>query len=135
MPRVLVRLDDRMMDLDKPVTVTHNGKALYTGTPARTIGGLIRTLVGRGDPKLMFDAEVAVEVPAPAAGVMGALQAQEGDTVTVGAVIATIEDSTAAGEQTQVAERTEKARDMEEELAARVRTSKSGTPASSTPAM
>src|SRR5438552_2487644 len=53
--------------------------------------------------------KVAVEVPAPAAGVMGALQAKEGDTVLVGAVIATIEDSTGAGEETQVAARTEKA--------------------------
>ncbi len=61
--RVVVRLDDRVMDLDKPVTVTHGGKALYTGTPARTIGVLVRTLAGRGDPKLMFDAEVAVDVP------------------------------------------------------------------------
>jgi poly(3-hydroxybutyrate) depolymerase len=61
--RVIVRLDDRMTDLDKPVTVTHNGKALHTGTPARTIAVLVRTLAGRGDPKLMFDAEVAVDVP------------------------------------------------------------------------
>jgi 2-oxoglutarate dehydrogenase E2 component (dihydrolipoamide succinyltransferase) len=53
--------------------------------------------------------KVAVEVPAPAAGVMGAQQAKEGDTVQVGAVIATIEDSIGAGEETQVAERTEKA--------------------------
>src|SRR5919107_841874 len=53
--------------------------------------------------------KVAVEVPAPAAGVMVAHQVKEGDTVEVGAVIATIEDSTAAGEQVQVAERTEKA--------------------------
>jgi poly(3-hydroxybutyrate) depolymerase len=61
--RVIVRFDDRMADLDKPVTVTHNGKALYAGTPARTIALLVRTLAGRGDPRLMFDAEVAVDVP------------------------------------------------------------------------
>ncbi len=35
--------------------------------------------------------KVAIEVTAPAAGVMGAQLAKEGDTVTVGAVIATIE--------------------------------------------
>ena len=62
--RLFVRLDDRMMDLDRPVTVTHDGKALFTGTPARTIAVLVRTLAGRGDPKLMFDAEVAVDLPA-----------------------------------------------------------------------
>lgn len=44
--------------------------------------------------------KVAVEVPAPAAGVMGALVANEGDTVAVGALLALIEDSiTAAGNQ------------------------------------
>src|SRR5262245_25164845 len=37
--------------------------------------------------------KVAVEVPAPAAGVMGDHLAKEGDTVTVGAVIATIGES------------------------------------------
>ena len=62
--KLLVRLDDRRTDLDRPVTVTHAGKTLYEGTPARTIATLDRTLAGRGDPKLMFDAEVEVELPA-----------------------------------------------------------------------
>jgi len=35
--------------------------------------------------------KVAVEVPSPVAGVMGEYKAQVGDTVAVGAVIATIE--------------------------------------------
>jgi 2-oxoglutarate dehydrogenase E2 component (dihydrolipoamide succinyltransferase) len=51
--------------------------------------------------------KVAVEVPAPVAGVMGEYVAQVGETVNVGAVIATIEDSVAAGEDTQVAARAE----------------------------
>jgi poly(3-hydroxybutyrate) depolymerase len=62
--KLLVRLDDRVADLDKPVTVTHAGRELYAGTPARTAGVLVKTLSGRGDPKLMFDAEVSVELPA-----------------------------------------------------------------------
>jgi hypothetical protein len=62
--KLLVRFDDRMADLDKPVTVTYAGKQLYAGTPARTIEVLSKTLAGRGDPKLMFDAEVLVELPA-----------------------------------------------------------------------
>jgi hypothetical protein len=61
--KLLIRIDDRMADLDKPVTVTYDGKKLYTGTPTRTIEVLFKTLEGRGDPKLMFDAEVAVEIP------------------------------------------------------------------------
>ena len=51
--------------------------------------------------------KVAVEVPAPAAGILGAHKAKVGQTVEVGAVIATIEDSSAAGETTQVEEREE----------------------------
>ena len=38
--------------------------------------------------------KVAIEVMAPAAGVMGSHIAKEGDTVAVGALIATIEDTT-----------------------------------------
>jgi 2-oxoglutarate dehydrogenase E2 component (dihydrolipoamide succinyltransferase) len=49
--------------------------------------------------------KVAVEVPAPVAGVMGDYKVEVGDTVAVGAVIATIEDSSAAGESTQITER------------------------------
>ena len=48
--------------------------------------------------------KVAVEVPAPAAGVMGEHRVQVGETVEVGAVIATIEDAQAAGETTEVKE-------------------------------
>lgn len=61
--KLLIRLDDRMADLDKPVKVTHAGKELFAGNTARTIATMLRTLDGRGDPKLMFDAEVAVELP------------------------------------------------------------------------
>lgn len=62
---LLVRLDDRMADLDQSVTVTMNGKTLFSGPPSRTIGTMIATLAGRGDPKLIFDAEIAVSL-APA---------------------------------------------------------------------
>jgi len=51
--------------------------------------------------------KVAIEVMAPAAGVMGALAAKEGDTVSVGALIATIEDSAAAAGAAPVAARSE----------------------------
>ena len=49
--------------------------------------------------------KVAVEVPAPVAGIMGDYVVELGATVEVGAVIAIIEDSSAAGETTQVEER------------------------------
>jgi Transglutaminase-like superfamily len=61
--KLLIRLDDRMTDLDAPITVTHAAKNLYAGTPPRTIAVMLKTLAGRGDPKLIFDAEIAVEIP------------------------------------------------------------------------
>ena len=61
---LVVRFDARTADLDKPVTVKRDGKTLYSGTPPRTIATLLRTLAGYGDPKLMFDAEVKVDLSA-----------------------------------------------------------------------
>ena len=51
--------------------------------------------------------KVAVEVPSPVAGVMGDYSVQVGDTVAVGAVIATIEDGTPSAGNEPVASRTE----------------------------
>ncbi len=51
--------------------------------------------------------KVAVEVPSPVAGVMGQHLAKVGDNVSVGAVIATVEDGVAAAGAAPVAERTE----------------------------
>ena len=50
--------------------------------------------------------KVAVEVPSPVAGVMGQHIVKEGDTVSVGAVIATIEDGVAPAGAQPVSERT-----------------------------
>ena len=49
--------------------------------------------------------KVAVEVPSPVAGVMGEWKVQVGDTVEVGAVLASIADATGAGEATPVEKR------------------------------
>ncbi len=59
---VIVRLDDRMADLDQPVTISMNGKELKKAVPTRTIDTMIRTLVGRGDPSMIFSAELVVNV-------------------------------------------------------------------------
>jgi hypothetical protein len=61
--KLLIHLDDRMADLDKPIKVTYAGKEMFSGNATRTIATMVRTLNGRGDPKLIFDAEVAVELP------------------------------------------------------------------------
>jgi hypothetical protein len=62
--KLLIRFDDRMADLDKPVTVKRNGKTLFAGPLPRTIGVMLKTLASRGDPKLIFDAEVEVDLRA-----------------------------------------------------------------------
>ncbi len=58
--RLVIRLDDRMVDLDRPVRVTLRGRALFEARVARTISTQIRSLLERKDPRLVFDAEVAV---------------------------------------------------------------------------
>jgi 2-oxoglutarate dehydrogenase E2 component (dihydrolipoamide succinyltransferase) len=57
--------------------------------------------------------KVAVEVPSPVSGTMGAHKAKVGDTVEIGAVIATIEDGVAAGEATSVEPREQPRQDEE----------------------
>ena len=66
-PKLLIRLDDRLLDLDQPVRVAHGGKDVFVGAAPRTIGVMARTLAGRGDPGLMFDAEVEVDLRAASA--------------------------------------------------------------------
>jgi hypothetical protein len=58
--KLLVRLDDRMMNLDQPVKVTREGQTLFEGVVPRTIGTLTRTLTECGDPELVFAGEVEI---------------------------------------------------------------------------
>jgi hypothetical protein len=60
--RLLVRLDDRMANLDEDVVVRRGEKLLLQARPRRTVATLVRTLVGRGDQDLMFSAELAVDL-------------------------------------------------------------------------
>ncbi len=60
--RVTILLDDRLVDLDRPVTIVANGRRLPARTVERTIAGLARTLAERGDPDLSFSAAVTVEL-------------------------------------------------------------------------
>jgi hypothetical protein len=64
--KLLVRLDDRMANLDEDVAIRRGDKLLLQARPRRTVATLVRTLVGRGDKDLMFSAELAVDLaPAP----------------------------------------------------------------------
>jgi predicted peptidase len=55
---IAIRLDDRLVDLDMPVTLRAGGKVLFEGKAPRTIGALAKTLAEREDRRLMFLAEV-----------------------------------------------------------------------------
>jgi pimeloyl-ACP methyl ester carboxylesterase len=63
MEEIVILLDDRMADLDKPVRVLCGGKDIATETPKRTVDAMIASLVARGDPRLMYSAEVTVKPP------------------------------------------------------------------------
>ena len=60
---VRIRLDDRFINLDQPVTITANGKEVFSGKAPRTIARLAASLAARHDPHLMFSAEVPVTLP------------------------------------------------------------------------
>jgi hypothetical protein len=59
--RVIVRLNDRMLDLDKPVTVLWADREVFNGKLVRAEPILAKTLSERGDRDLMFDAEIEVQ--------------------------------------------------------------------------
>jgi tetratricopeptide (TPR) repeat protein len=58
-----VLLNDRMADLDKPVRITSNGKELFAQVAPREVAVMIASLVERGDPEMIFSAEIPVSVP------------------------------------------------------------------------
>ncbi|MFM7539855.1 MAG: alpha/beta hydrolase [Planctomycetota bacterium] len=57
---VIIRLDDRVANLDMSVKVGRGGKTLFEGKAVRTIATIAKTLEERDDPALAFDAEVKV---------------------------------------------------------------------------
>ena len=57
---IKVRLSDSMLDLDLPVTITANGAERWNAQVTRTIALLARTLEERGDPRMVWSAEVPI---------------------------------------------------------------------------
>ena len=49
-PRVIVRLNDAMLDLDSDVTIRLAGRPVFAGRPPRTVAVLQKTIRERGDP-------------------------------------------------------------------------------------
>ena len=62
--RLTIHLNDRMLDLDKPVTFVWGEREVFNGAIPRKAQTLSKTLNERGDRELMFSAEVEVRAPA-----------------------------------------------------------------------
>jgi len=60
--RLIVRLDDRMANLDEEVVIRRGADLLLQARPRRNVATLVKTLLGRGDKSLMFSAELAVDL-------------------------------------------------------------------------
>ncbi len=62
-PEIVILLNDKMLDLDRDVTVLYRGKTLYQGVVDRQRTVIERTLIERGDPTSLFCAEIVVKIP------------------------------------------------------------------------
>lgn len=58
---VSVLLNDAMLDLDQPVTITCNGEEVFAGNVERDGDTLLETLVRRGDKNYAFPTRIVVE--------------------------------------------------------------------------
>lgn len=61
--RLMIRVNDNMLDLDQPLTVNVEGQRLFSGMTRRTIAVLARTLAEYGDPRSVFSAELTIDLP------------------------------------------------------------------------
>ncbi|GAB3775642.1 hypothetical protein GCM10028818_20040 [Spirosoma horti] len=59
-----IRLNDKMMNLDKPVEVLYDGKRIFNAKVTRTPATLRQTITGRHDPGLIFSAEITIRAVA-----------------------------------------------------------------------
>ena len=61
--RLLLRFNDRMVNLDDPIQVRGpSGESLFEGPLVRTLAVVEKTLAERGDPASVYHAEVLVEL-------------------------------------------------------------------------
>jgi len=66
-PQLIVRLDDRLVNLDQPVKIEQGEQVLFEGVVPRTIANLWTCLADRADEPLMFSAAQTVQLLAPPA--------------------------------------------------------------------
>jgi predicted esterase len=56
--KIRLFLDDKLVDLEKPVKVILNGKPVFEGKIPRNLATIVKTLESRGDRELIYSAEV-----------------------------------------------------------------------------
>jgi hypothetical protein len=61
-PGILIRLNDQMLNLDKPIKVVHGETTLFKGRVQRTIKMLATTMAERGDLSGVYSVEVTVKI-------------------------------------------------------------------------
>ena len=54
--------NDKMMNLDKPITVYYKGKKIFKGKAERTMATMSQTLTARGDIRYIFPAKLEIEL-------------------------------------------------------------------------
>ena len=57
---LMVRLNDKMMDLDNPVVLSYEGKEIFRGKVKRSLELIDKTVKERNDPGLIFSAELMI---------------------------------------------------------------------------
>lgn len=57
-----VYLNDALVNLDKPVQISINGKQVHQGLLPRQLSTQMKTMAGRGDPLMIFSAEKLLEL-------------------------------------------------------------------------
>lgn len=62
--RLRIRLDDELLDLDRPITVVVDGEERVPVTVQRSLEVMLRTLAQRADPRACYCAELVVDVEA-----------------------------------------------------------------------
>ena len=61
--RLTLSLSDRLVNLDRRVTVVYKGRTLFHGKVKRRASTLRRTLYGRNDPAYMVPAQIELVLP------------------------------------------------------------------------
>lgn len=61
--KVMLRLNDAMLDLDSDITVKVNGQTVHDGPVERRIETMTRTMQERGDARYIFSVELVLPVP------------------------------------------------------------------------